>query len=58
MKKFLGIIFIFGTIYLSQKALDEQSWFPESPAQLGLRLVFLASLGFGVFLIRGKKRFF
>jgi hypothetical protein len=58
MRKFLGIIFIFGTIYLSQKTLGEQSWFPESPAQLGLRLVSLASLGFGVFLLRAKKRVF
>jgi len=57
MRKFLGIIFIFGTIYLSQ-TLGEQSWFPESPAQLGLRLVSLASLGFGVFLLRTKKRVF
>jgi hypothetical protein len=58
MKKILGLILIFGTIYISQKSLIDQSWFPDSPEQLGLRLVSLASLGFGVFLLRGKRRIF
>ena len=60
MKKLFGLCLIFGTITLqfSDISLGGESWFPQSPAELGFRLVTLATLGIGVSLVRTKKRIF
>jgi len=60
MKKLIGLCLIFGTIYVQFSDINssDKSWFPESPAELGFRLVFLASIGIGVLLVRSKRRIF
>lgn len=59
MKKLLGLCLIFGTIALQFSDISfVGSGFPQSPAELGFRLVNLATLGIGVSLVRAKKRIF
>jgi hypothetical protein len=59
MKKLFGLCLIFGTIALQFSDISfVGSGFPQSPAELGFRLVTLATLGIGVSLVRTKKRIF
>ena len=59
MKILFGLCLIFGTIALQFSDISfVGNRFPQSPAELGFRLVTLATLGIGVSLVRTKKRIF
>lgn len=59
MKKIFGLCLILGTIALQFSDISfVGSRFPQSPAELGFRLVNLASLGLGVSLLRTKRGIF
>ena len=60
MKKLIGLILIVSAIYFNHSMTHHfgGNLFPQSPIELGCDLVSLFTFGFGVSLLRTKRRIF